>query len=57
MRSINPGTQQPKEDIAEVSLLGYEGKIQWAQTQGGLFAEMPADITNAHAYVFKMKVK
>ena len=46
---------QGAEAVADVSLLGYEGKLTWQQTDRGLTINLPAKKPCEHAYSFRIK--
>jgi len=41
--------------VAEVSLLGYGGKIEWTQNEQGLSVKLPATPPSEHAVALKIK--
>ena len=42
--------------VANVELLGFKGKLQWAQDESGLKVAMPAEKPCEHAIVLKIAV-
>jgi alpha-L-fucosidase len=50
------GTSSPQEPgkIANVELLGYKGKIAWAQTEAGLQVTLPNEAPSRHAVTLKV---
>jgi alpha-L-fucosidase len=52
------GTNSPQIDgrkVADVSLLGYGGKIEWTQDEQGLNVKLPAEPPSASAVTLKIK--
>ncbi|MDF7824596.1 alpha-L-fucosidase [Pontiellaceae bacterium B12227] len=45
------------EGVHEISLIGFDAPVAWKQTDQGLAVEMPNGAQDAHAYVFKLKMK
>lgn len=50
-------TVSAKDNIKNVSLLGYSEKVHWKQTDKGLLIKMPENIGKEYAYAFKMTLK
>jgi alpha-L-fucosidase len=52
------GTASPQEPgkIANVELLGYKGKIAWAQTAAGLQVTLPTEAPSKHAVTLKVSL-
>jgi alpha-L-fucosidase len=50
------GTESPQAPgkIANVELLGYKGKLAWAQTEGGLQVTLPNEAPSKHAVTLKV---
>ena len=46
---------QGNEAVADVSLLGHEGKLRWRQTARGLIIEVPDRKPCEHAYSFRIR--
>ncbi len=42
------------EEIDEIKLLGFSGKIAWRRTTGGLVIDLPSQIASGPACVFKI---
>jgi hypothetical protein len=40
--------------VNDISLLGYEGDIEWRQTEKGIEIELPGERINEMAVVFKL---
>jgi alpha-L-fucosidase len=41
--------------VTDVSLLGYQGKLEWSQNDQGLRIELPANAPVKHALGFRIK--
>jgi alpha-L-fucosidase len=46
-----------KAEVAEVSLLGYAGKLAWEQREDGLHIKLPAKLAGEYAYSFRVRLK
>ena len=41
--------------VTEVSLLGYDGKLEWSQTADGLTVPLPEKAPSEHAVTLRIK--
>ena len=40
--------------VTDVSLLGYEGRLQWTQSEQGLAVQLPAQAPSEHAVTLRI---
>lgn len=54
IQSLAQGTRLASGEVADIRLLGYDGKLNWTRDQKGLTVELPAKKPCDHAYTFKI---
>jgi alpha-L-fucosidase len=54
IHTLGGGQEGKGLKIANVELLGHEGKLEWRQTDGGLEINTPGDAPGKYAYVFRI---
>jgi alpha-L-fucosidase len=56
VKALASNSAQPAgRKVADVSLLGYEGKLEWSQTAGGLTVTLPEKAPSEHAVTLRVK--
>jgi len=54
IKPLGSASPQAPGKIANVELLGYQGKLAWSQTEAGLSVAMPPEPPSQHAVTLKV---
>jgi alpha-L-fucosidase len=57
IHSLGTGSPQAKGEVASVTLLGHDGKLDWSRNESGLTIRMPTQKPCDHAYALKIDWK
>ena len=58
IRTLSSGSEHlDGQKVTGVELLGYDGDLEWEQTDGGLVIQSPGESAGRYAYVFKLALE